>query len=177
MEPRKNLQLILRAMAEAKPGSPLATMPLVCAGWSGWLNDTFDAFATASGTRARIHAIGRVSDTDLIALYRAATVFVYPSHYEGFGLPVLEAMACGCPVVISTDPALVEVAGGSGAAPAVAPDDPAALADAVNPLLEDAALRQQRVAAGFARAAEFSWARTARETLSVLRAVANHGGA
>ena len=103
-------------------------------------------------------------------LYRAAEVFVYPSHAEGFGLPVLEAMACGTPVVTSTAEALREVAG--GAALFADPGDPAAFAGAIEQVLDDPATRARLRAAGIAQAAKFSWETCARGTAAVLREAA-----
>jgi glycosyltransferase involved in cell wall biosynthesis len=116
-----------------------------------------------------VRFVGAASDADLPALYGGALAFVFPSLWEGFGLPVLEAMASGAPVLASNRGALPEVTG--GAALLVDPA-PAPLADALERLLAEPALRERLRAAGLARAAAFSWERTARETLAVYRAAA-----
>ncbi|HOM83856.1 MAG TPA: glycosyltransferase, partial [Armatimonadota bacterium] len=103
-------------------------------------------------------------------LYRAATAFVFPSHYEGFGLPILEAMGCSCPVITSTQSCLPEIAG--DAAVTVHPDDTEALADALRRVSENESLREQLRARGKARVAQFSWQRCAAETLKVYEHVA-----
>jgi glycosyltransferase involved in cell wall biosynthesis len=113
---------------------------------------------------------GFVPDDELAALYRGCTVFAYPALYEGFGLPVLEAMACGAPVLTSNVSSLPEVAG--DAAVLVDPLDTQAIADALTRLLADGALRAELGARGVRRARDFSWQRTARETLGVLRNLA-----
>jgi glycosyltransferase involved in cell wall biosynthesis len=110
---------------------------------------------------------------DLVALYNLADLFVFPSLYEGFGLPPLEAMACGLPVVASTAPALREVL--DGAALLVHPLDVTALADAIGVALADEPLRSRLREAGLARATLFSWERTARETAAVYREAAGQG--
>jgi glycosyltransferase involved in cell wall biosynthesis len=115
--------------------------------------------------------IGHVSDSALPAVYAAADLFVFPSLYEGFGLPVLEALACGTPVVCSNTAALPEVAG--DAALTVDPLDVEALADAMERLLGDSALRGVLRARGLQRAREYTWSRTAQETLLVYKNLAN----
>jgi glycosyltransferase involved in cell wall biosynthesis len=117
----------------------------------------------------RVHLAGYVEGEDLAALYSLATVFAYPSLWEGFGLPVLEAMACGTPVLTSDISSLPEVAG--AAALLVPPTDVEAIADGLLRLLEDAALRADLGERGQRQAANFSWERCARETLSVYNSV------
>jgi len=106
---------------------------------------------------------------DLPWWYRAARLFVYPSLFEGFGLPVLEAMACGTPVITSTVSSLPEVAGEAGLL--VSPEDTAALAAAIQDVLADPARQEHMRAAGLAQARRFTWARTAAATVDVYRAV------
>lgn len=164
LEPRKNLVTLLAAYRQAPELPPLALV-----GAAGWKTSAF--FATlGSDPDPRIRLLGRVSDDDLVALYRGATAFVYPSRYEGFGLPVLEAMACGTPVATTTDPALAELSG--EAALTVPPTDAAALAAALTAVTTDADLRDQVSQAGLRRAAQFSWQRTAMETLAVYESFA-----
>jgi glycosyltransferase involved in cell wall biosynthesis len=110
-----------------------------------------------------------VSDEQLIELYRGATVFVFPSRYEGFGLPVLEAMACGCPVISSNASSLPEVAG--EAALLVEPWDVDGFASVMERVLTDPALQADLRKKGLERAAQFSWDKTARETIAVYRRV------
>ena len=109
--------------------------------------------------------LGYVSDSDLPALYAGATLFVYPSLYEGFGLPILEAMACGTPVITSSTSSMPEVAG--EAATLCDPTDPEELANAIHTLIRNKPLREYMITKGIARAAEFSWEKTARDTIAV----------
>src|SRR5262249_16634968 len=115
------------------------------------------------GLGEHVRLVGLVPDAELPALYTGATLFVYPSRYEGFGLPVLQAMACGTPVACSTGGSLTEVAG--DAALTFAPDDEPGLADALARGLQDDPLRARLRGAGLARAAPFSWEKTAAATL------------
>ena len=108
---------------------------------------------------------GYVDEETLACLYSGAAAVVYPSWYEGFGLPVLEAMACGCPVICSNTSSLPEVAG--DAAIFVGPEDAEGLAHALDTVLDDSALRQSLAQRGLMRAAEFSWENTATRTLEV----------
>jgi glycosyltransferase involved in cell wall biosynthesis len=112
---------------------------------------------------------GYIAEEDVAALYSLATVFAYPSLWEGFGLPVLEAMACGTPVLTSDVSSLPEVAG--DAALLVPPTDVEAIADGLTRLLDDAALRSDLAARGLHRVAAFSWERCARETLAVYTSI------
>jgi glycosyltransferase involved in cell wall biosynthesis len=119
-----------------------------------------------------VHYVGHVSDAELRALYEHALALVYPSRYEGFGLPPLEAMTCGCPVVISDQPALLEIAGNSGAALVTGMDDVEGLARKLVRLAEDADLRGRLSECGRAHAARFTWENTAAGLLKLCRDLA-----
>jgi glycosyltransferase involved in cell wall biosynthesis len=110
-----------------------------------------------------LNLLGEVSDDELPGLYSDALAFVYPTFYEGFGLPVLEAMQCGCPVITSLDPAVVEVAGGAAIHAGTAHE----LADAMRSIASNPRLRGDLRAAGLARSKHFSWTATARETRAI----------
>jgi len=121
------------------------------------------------GLKSCVHFTGYIPEGDLPALYNGADLFVFPSLYEGFGLPVLEAMACGTPVITSNTSSLPEVAG--DAALLVDPYDVDAIAEAMRRVLTDLNLAGELRVKGLARASEFSWERTARETLAVYEKV------
>ena len=157
LEPRKGLDVLVRAMASAAAGD----WHLVVVGPTGWGGVDLTAVAAQAGLPpSRLHAIGQLGDTDLAAVLTGATVLAAPSRAEGFGLPVLEAMAAGVPVVSSDAPALVELTG--GAAVVVPRDDPAALAEALAQLLGDPLAAAELAARGRVRAAGFSWPTAAR---------------
>ena len=122
------------------------------------------------GIGAQTRLVGMVSDEQLIDYYQQATVFVFPSLYEGFGLPVLEAMGCGCPVICSTLSSLPEIAG--EAALLIDPHDSSHLAATLARVLESPALQVDLRSRGLARAGQFSWDRTAAETVAVYQRVA-----
>ena len=122
------------------------------------------------GLSSQAKLVGRISDEELIAYYQQATVFVFPSLYEGFGFPVLEAMGCGCPVICSDRSSLPEVAG--DAALLIDPNDSSQLAAALSRVLESPALQNELRTRSLARAGQFSWDRTAAETVAVYRGVA-----
>jgi glycosyltransferase involved in cell wall biosynthesis len=121
------------------------------------------------GLEHRVVLTGTLSVTDMRLLYSHAAVFVFASLYEGFGMPVLEAMACGAPVITSNTTALPEVAG--DAAVLVNPEDPEELADAIIRVLEDSALRATLKERGFERAKQFTWERAAQRTVAVYREI------
>jgi glycosyltransferase involved in cell wall biosynthesis len=124
------------------------------------------------GLQHRIRHCGHVADRELVPLYRGSVAFVYPSLYEGFGIPVLEAMSCGCVVVASNRTSIPEVVGGAGLL--FDPSSTEALAACLADLLESPARRQALIDQGFRRAQQFSWERTAEQTVAVYRAVAGH---
>ena len=173
LEPRKNFTGLIaafdRLVAEPLPGAPLH---LVIAGGKGWLYDAIFAAAAASPARERIHFVGFVSDDDLPALYSLAEVFAFPSHYEGFGIPVLEAMACGTPVVCANNSSLPEVAG--DAALLIEATDTEGLAGALRRLVTDADLRSELTGRGLAQAGKFGWEAAAQRLLGVYDSLATH---
>jgi len=166
LEPRKNLVRLIEAFARARASLHEETY-LVIAGSKGWYYEQVFAHAASLGQGAAILFPGFVSAEALPWWYRAAAVFVYPSLYEGFGLPVLEAMASGTAVITSNTSSLPEVVG--DAALSVDPTDVDALAAALVRLLNDETLRGQLSAAGVRQAAQFSWRRCAQETVAVYR--------
>lgn len=172
LQPRKNLARLVGAFARALPEleRQWPGLRLVLAGRQGWLAAGIVQRVAELGLHERVLFPGFVADDDLPALLSGAAVFAFPSLHEGFGIPVLEAQACGVPVLTSTTSSLPEVAG--DAALLVDPLDEEAIAAGLLQLMSDAALRRRLVAAGFANIQRFSWARCARETLSVLAAVA-----
>ena len=164
IQPRKNIARLLAAHARI---SPHADLDLALIGAPGWRSDALIAQATA---QAHVHLLGYVPDADLPALLAGATCFVFPSLYEGFGLPVLEAQNLGVPVMTSHNSALPEIAG--DAALLVDPTDVDAIAQAMLQLSRDETLRQRLIAAGHVNVQRFSWTKAAAETLAVLEAAA-----
>ena len=162
LQPRKNLTPLMDATASLRARWP--GLQLVLAGQPGWQAGPILAQARAHSDSVRL--LDYVPDDDLRGLYSGARAFVFPSLYEGFGFPVLEAMACGTPVVCSNTSSLPEVAG--KAALLVDPKNTAALASAIGRLLEDASLRERLIAMGLDQVRRFSWERAAQETLAVL---------
>lgn len=162
LEPRKNFTGLITAFAQ----SPVhETHHLVIAGGKGWLYDDIFAAAQTSLMADRIHLVGFVADGDLPALYSLADIFAYPSHYEGFGIPVIEAMACGTAVVCANNSCLPEVAG--DAALQVTATDTLALAEALAQLANNPELRAQAIQEGFRQARKFTWRAAAERLLAV----------
>jgi len=164
---RKNLGLVLRALAAAAPGSPLGEAELLISGAEAGAFRQHAAAVADLGLAARVRWLGLVPRPEMPALYRAVDVLVYPSLYEGFGLPPLEAMAAGTPVVAASASCLPETLG--DAAVLVDPHDADDLARAVEALLTDSELRRAKIAAGRARAAALTWDRSAAATMDVYR--------
>ena len=169
LQPRKNQIGLIRAFAKLVRAYPELKQSLVLAGKETWFADQVHRAARESGVADRIEFCGFVSDADLLQLYNACDLFVFPSFYEGFGLPALEAMACGRSVVCSHTSALPEVVDGAAIL-----FDPYALdemARALADLLLDGELRARMERLGLQRAAHFSWQKTARRTLDVFHDV------
>lgn len=164
LEPRKNLILALRAFGQL-PQSMRARWPLVVAGAKGWKTEALDKELRHLIDEGTVRLLGYVSDDELATVYSGASALVYPSLYEGFGLPVAEAMASGVPVIISDQSCLPEVADGAGLT--VGAQDVVALRDAMCRVLEDAEQAERMRRAGLARAAQLTWASCARQTLAV----------
>lgn len=169
IEPRKNLVTLLDAYA-ALVRQEASTPPLVVAGRRGWLyNKTLEHIRTL-GLAERVRLTDWVAEDDVPALMSMAEVFVYPSLYEGFGLPPLEAMACGTPVISSDAASLKEVVGEAGLV--VGPRDTAALTRTLARVLEEPDLRENLRQRGLRQAARFRWDQAARETLAVYEELA-----
>ena len=167
IQPRKNLERLIEAYAML--GKRRTVPPLVLAGKMAWLHGSSVDAAARHGVAERVRFTGFVPDEDLGALYTAASVFVYPSFFEGFGLPPLEAMQCATPVITSNCTSLPEVVGDAGIM--VDPFDTKAIADAIERLLTDARLRADLARRGVERAGQFSWEQTASQTLKVFEQV------
>lgn len=165
LEPRKNLTSLLRAYARLGRDVP----KLVLAGARGWGEGPIFELVRELGLQERVRFTGHVPESVLPDLYAGSRLFIYPSLYEGFGLPVLEALACGAPVITSNSSSLPEVAG--DAALLVPPDDVDELVRAMRRVLEDKKLRDDLRARGPRQAAPFTWERAARETRAIYEAV------
>ena len=177
LEPRKNIGLLIEAYAMLKErwgrGHGLrggrAAPKLVVAGGKGWFYQNLFARVTQLGLAEDVLFAGYVPNDELPWWYRAATLFVFPSLFEGFGLPVLEAMACGTPTIASNASSLPEVAG--DAAILVDPYEKEGLVSAMERVLDDAGLRRTLSSVGVRQASQFPWSRTAAETIAVYRDV------
>jgi len=173
LQPRKNQVGLIEAFAEAMRARPELPHHLVLAGKDTWFAPKVHRAAQKSGFADRIHFTGFVADDDLLHLYNACDVFAFPSFYEGFGLPVLEAMACGRAVICSNTSALPEVA--DAACLLFNPSSRQEIARALLDLLLDNQLRARMERLGTQRAALFSWRNAASKTLEVYHEVAGRG--
>lgn len=162
IQPRKNFKRLIQAFAQLP-----TDFELVIAGGKGWMYDDIFAEAEKEGVRGRVRFIGFVPDDDLPALYSHAAMFAYPSLYEGFGLPLLEAMACGTPTLASNVSCLPEVAG--GAAVTASPYDVDSLAEGLKHTLVN---RDELIQKGFARASQFKWEAAARQLIDLYESLA-----
>lgn len=167
IEPRKNLSTLLEAYAALRFQHP--NLGLVVAGGKGWLYESFFERLRVLGLESVVTLTGYVPEADLPALINCAEVFAYPSVFEGFGLPPLEAMACGVPVVCSNASSLPEVMGEAGVL--LPPTETSAWKEALERLLADATLRADLRARGLRRAQQFTWDNAARRTLAVYQTV------
>jgi glycosyltransferase involved in cell wall biosynthesis len=167
LQPRKNLLRLLTAFEQISPDFP---HHLVLAGRPGWLAEAILEQASQLNLRQRIHLPGYIPQADKAGLLSGATAYVFPSLYEGFGLPVLEAMACGTPVLTSNTTSLPEIAG--QAALFVNPEDTASIAQGLRRLLSDSPLRADLRERGLKQVQKFSWGQAAESVLSILRKVA-----
>ncbi len=170
LEPRKNLSCLLKAFALLKKKSDF-DFKLVIVGEEGWLYKRIFNDIKKQDLEKETIFTGFIQDKDLPAIYSGASVFVYPSLYEGFGLPALEAMACGAPVVCSNTSSLPEVVG--KAALKANPEKPEEFANAISKIVSDTNLAKELSKMGYERAKQFSWEKTAKETLSVYKKIAN----
>lgn len=166
LQPRKNVDILIRAFARLKAQAGIPHL-LLLAGARGWMYANLFRMVADLGLQADVRFADYVAPADLPLWYNCADVFAYPSAFEGFGLPVLEAMACGLPVVTSASSSLLEVAG--DAAITVEPGSDEALAQGVGRILNDERLRQRLRSAGLQRASDWTWDVTARATAEVYR--------
>jgi len=167
LEPRKNHIILFEALRYLRERGE--SVDLVVIGREGWHWTSPLTRPEFQSLTPWVKIIADVPDADLVEFYNRAAVFAYPSWYEGFGLPVLEAMACGTPVVCSSASALPEA--GGDAALYADPHDSAAFAAQLSQVLADGALRRRMVDAGIRWARQFSWRRTAEETIAVYQSV------
>jgi alpha-1,3-rhamnosyl/mannosyltransferase len=168
IEPRKNLDVLLDAYA-LLPQAVRQQWPLILIGYQGWRNEQLHARIETAMTEGWARYLGFVEAGELPLIYAGARVFVFPSLYEGFGLPVLEAMASGIPVVCSNASTLPEVAG--EAAAMCEPQDVDTLSELINRALQDQSWREVAAKKGLLQAAKFSWQRCAKETAAVYKEV------
>jgi glycosyltransferase involved in cell wall biosynthesis len=169
IEPRKNLENLVRAYISLDEKIK-RDIKLVLAGFKGWQNEKI--VEVLKKTKSDVFYLGYLPNTELGKLYNLATLFIYPSIYEGFGLPPLEAMACGCPVVVSNAASLPEVCG--DAAQYVDPHDVTSIAEGIARVLSNEALRRSLIAKGLERSRLFSWEQAARKHLEVFEDAAEH---
>jgi glycosyltransferase involved in cell wall biosynthesis len=171
VQPRKNYIRLMEALGRLRAGG--LDVMLVIAGGKGWLDDPIYRALDDLRLREHVHLIGFADDADLPALYSEARVTAFSSLYEGFGLPILESMACGTPVVTSNVSSMPEAAG--EAALLIDPLNVEALAAALGRLLTDDSLRADLIERGYAQAAGFTWERSARALLTVYRSLLGEG--
>ncbi|MEO8287200.1 MAG: glycosyltransferase family 1 protein [Chloroflexota bacterium] len=171
LEPRKNVSTLIEAFAAIAADPELNDVKLIIGGSKGWYYDEIFATAERLGLTAsgRVQFLGRVPDEELPLWYNIATLCAYPSLYEGFGLPPLEAMACGTPAIVSDRSALPEVVGAAGLL--VDPEDTKGWSEALSRVLKNESLAAELGRKALEQAARFSWERTARETAAVFRKV------
>ena len=163
LEPRKNLKALLEAFAGLRNRD---TYQLVLAGMTGWIESEFFRMIAGSGIKDNVVLTGYIDNSELAPLYTGAEIFVFPSFYEGFGLPVLEAMQCGCPVITSNTSSIPEVAG--AAALMIDPESTDGLRTAMEKVLKNTALKKQMSEKGLKRSKLFSWEKSAATLLHLI---------
>jgi glycosyltransferase involved in cell wall biosynthesis len=173
LDPRKNTELVIREYITLRRSNKIDEK-LVIVGIPNWENTRFNGIAQQSPYRKDILFTDFVSEEDLVFLYNGATLFLYPSSYEGFGIPPLEAMACGVPVITSNTTSIPEIVG--DAAVLINPNNGEELRAALQGLLVDESRRQTLSVRGLEQAKKYSWRGMAEETLEVYRSVYRHGG-
>jgi glycosyltransferase involved in cell wall biosynthesis len=166
LEPRKNVSALIKAFHRLNRKD----LRLVLAGNRGWAMEKIDGLVETLKLGDRVIFPGYVPEEDLIALYNTAEAFVYPSYYEGFGIPLIEAMVCGAPVITSNTSSMPEVVGDAGLL--IDPGDVEDLKSKIERVLSEPALRSRMKEAGLERAQAFSWEKSARETRAVYRRLA-----
>ncbi len=167
IEPRKNHKVLIDAYAEVRKSHPDVALAIV--GKNGWMYEGFYEHLRESGLQKEVKLLGRVEDFELSVLLSAATIFAFPSLYEGFGLPPLEAMASGTPVVVANTSSLPEVVGNAGIL--LDPNNARSWANAFDALLSDPQKRMQMSLAGQKQASKFTWEETAKQTQAVYQKV------
>lgn len=165
VQPRKNYELLVRSFRPIAASNPHS---LVIVGGKGWLDEGLPMEIERCGLQDRVKLTGFIDDADLPAIYSAADLLAFPSLYEGFGLPLLEAMACGTPVVSSNTSSLPEVAA-NGAAVLLPPDDEEAWSQAILDILADEKVRTRLIAAGHRQSERFNWRESARQLISLYK--------
>ncbi len=170
LEPRKNHRGLIKAFYKAQQKKNGPAM-LAIAGGQGWLYEETKQLVAELKMEKKVRFLGRVTDLELVTLYSMTDMFAFPSFFEGFGVPPIEAMACGAPVITSNTSALPEVA--KDAALLVDPYDIDALADALTRLTEDASLREELRQKGYQRAKQYTWAMSAQKMLTVYQKLYN----
>ncbi len=173
LEPRKNHPGLIKAFHKAQSAATKKQRPamLALAGGPGWLYDETQQLIAKLKLENKVRFLGRVTELELITLYSMADVFVFPSFYEGFGVPPIEAMACGAPVITSNSSSLPEVVG--DAALLIDPHNTGELARAILQVLENEQLRDELCQKGYARAQHFTWPKSASKMLSVYQRLYN----
>ena len=171
LDPRKNFERLFKAFEMLGPIN--RGLHLVIIGGEGWKNKKFLKMVRMHPLKTHLHMTGYLPRDQLASYYENAICLMFPSLYEGFGLPILEAMSCGAPVITSNTSSMPEVAG--DAALLVNPYDTSAIADAMNNLVSDKQLRERLISKGFERVKQFSWKKCAEETLRVFNRVGKEG--
>ena len=169
LDPRKNTKLLIEAYFELRSENAI-TPKLVLAGIPSWRDTAFNRLVEASPFRDDVIFTDFLSEDDLVCLYNTCMAFLYPSRYEGFGLPPLEAMACGAPVVTSDVTSIPEIV--EDAAILIDPENKSQMKQEITRICQDPALREALIARGFSQVQKFSWKRLANETLILYHSVA-----